>query len=325
MTINEKAQAIINAAESQMGAPYVFGAWGALCTPEERQKRLNYNPDKTSIKNNCQVLSGRNPECDGCKYQGKRCFDCRGFTKWTLEQAGLSLSGQGATSQYNDGSNWLERGKVAEMPDVVCCLFQADGSTMKHTGLHVGGGRIIHCTGNPGEVKTSWLANEKAWTHYAIPDGLYSEEEINSAEKVSGLLMRGMSGDAVRNLQTLLNKCGYDCGTADGKFGSKTEAAVKAFQRAEGLPETGTADDNTLAILAARAAEDKPGIPTPVPGLGGLVSQVDAVKLRAALDDAMGRLYDAAEAQENAALMNRGAAAALAELKDVLAGVTADG
>ena len=320
MILNGLAQIIINAAEGQMGAPYVYGAWGSFCTPEERERRLNYNPDKTGIKNNCQVLSGKNPECDGCKYQGKRCFDCRGFTKWTLEQAGIPLYGQGATSQYNDGGNWYQRGVIVDLPDVVCCLFQANGSTMKHTGMHVGGGRIIHCTGNPGKVKTSWLANEKAWTHYAIPYRLYTEDEIKSAGRVMDMLMRGSSGEEVTQLQTTLNNLGYDCGTVDGKFGSKTEAALKAFQKANGLPETGTVDDRTAAVL--KAYTNKPGISEPVPGLG---SAVDQVKLSLAMQEAVKCLYDAGDVMEDAVQRLRNAASALEEVRQTMEGANADG
>jgi hypothetical protein len=45
----------------------------------------------------------------------------------------------------------------------------------------------------------------------------------------------GSRGDAVRKLQELLNALGYDCGSVDGIFGSKTKAAVLAFQKANGL------------------------------------------------------------------------------------------
>lgn len=44
----------------------------------------------------------------------------------------------------------------------------------------------------------------------------------------------GSRGDAVRKLQELLNALGYDCGSVDGIFGSKTKAAVLAFQKRSG-------------------------------------------------------------------------------------------
>jgi hypothetical protein len=65
----------------------------------------------------------------------------------------------------------MRKGTINEMPDVVCCVFKKSGNTMEHTGMHVGGGRIIHCSVNVQEGSTS----DKGWTHYAIPAGLYKD------------------------------------------------------------------------------------------------------------------------------------------------------
>lgn len=52
-------------------------------------------------------------------------------------------------------------------------------------------------------------------------------------DKVNGIrlieLSKGNKGQEVRVLQTLLNAVGYDCGTVDGIFGTKTEKAVLAY------------------------------------------------------------------------------------------------
>ena len=45
------------------------------------------------------------------------------------------------------------------------------------------------------------------------------------------LLKKGSTGEAVRQLQQALKDLGYDPGDVDGQFESKTESAVKAFQR----------------------------------------------------------------------------------------------
>ena len=59
----------------------------------------------------------------------------------------------------------------------------------------------------------------------------------------------GSRGDAVRKLQELLNALGYDCGSVDGIFGSKTKAAVLAFQKANGLGADGIVGPLTWAKL----------------------------------------------------------------------------
>ncbi|MBS0124835.1 lytic murein transglycosylase [Thetidibacter halocola] len=50
-------------------------------------------------------------------------------------------------------------------------------------------------------------------------------------------------------IQAGLNRAGFDVGTVDGVFGKKTEAAIRAFQRARGLPETGAPSRTLLEAL----------------------------------------------------------------------------
>jgi murein L,D-transpeptidase YcbB/YkuD len=53
----------------------------------------------------------------------------------------------------------------------------------------------------------------------------------------------------VQAAQQALNDRGYDVGAVDGIFGPQTESAVRSFQQAQGLPQTGTLDSATLAAL----------------------------------------------------------------------------
>lgn len=261
--MNEKALKVVESAKSQLGNPYVFGMWGRQCTPSVRRQYAGYNPShKNAIYKACPVLSGKQPSCDGCKWQGKLAFDCRGFTYWCLLQAGIKIKGSGATAQYNTAANWAQRGDISDMPDVVCCVFQRRNGKMQHTGLHIGGGKVIHCSAGVQWGDTS----DKAWTHYAIPAGLYTADEIAAAgkpetekptESVVFNLRRGSRGSEVTKLQQALNALGYDCGEADGIFGVKTEMAVRAFQQENGLAVDGIAGRFTQRALYAGAAMRK--------------------------------------------------------------------
>jgi putative chitinase len=62
------------------------------------------------------------------------------------------------------------------------------------------------------------------------------------------VLQRGATGDAVRTLQTLLNRRGIACGV-DGDFGQDTEAAVKRFQQGANLAADGVVGAQTWAAL----------------------------------------------------------------------------
>ena len=69
---------------------------------------------------------------------------------------------------------------------------------------------------------------------------LYDATPVNvTPVTIQPMLRTGSRGDAVRKLQELLNALGYDCGSVDGIFGSKTYAAVLAFQKANGLGADG--------------------------------------------------------------------------------------
>ncbi|KAB2734322.1 peptidoglycan-binding protein [Brucella anthropi] len=54
---------------------------------------------------------------------------------------------------------------------------------------------------------------------------------------------------AVRNIQLILQKNGYDVGTADGLMGGKTRAAIAAFQKANGQTPTGDVDQKLVQLL----------------------------------------------------------------------------
>jgi carboxyl-terminal processing protease len=49
--------------------------------------------------------------------------------------------------------------------------------------------------------------------------------------------------------QRQLKALGFDPGTTDGDFGPQTEAALREYQRAYRLPQTGKMDDATLRSL----------------------------------------------------------------------------
>ena len=266
-----------------MGWPYVWGGYGQYCSPANRKAYANRSAcpagEAEQIRKKCQVLNGKKAACAGCRYYpgGRvRFFDCRGFTRWLLQQVGISLKGAGATSQWNDGSNWAEKGLIADIPaGKVCCVFMRSGSKMSHTGMHVGNGVIIHCS---GEVKKGKVT-DRGWSHYAVPKGIegadvspgtdVSEGTVRGDTSVSEgtvpgdmavpddmatprpTLRKGSRGEAVREMQERLISLGYDLGKcgADGIFGSKTLKAVKAFQKDCGITADGICGPITYSKL----------------------------------------------------------------------------
>jgi hypothetical protein len=246
-----KAEIVRSVAIACEGWPYVFGAWGEQCTPSGRRRRVR--DDHPTIVTACQVLSGKKSVCDGCKWDlPVRMFDCRGFTDWCLKQVGIDLKGEGATSQWNTKSNWVLKGSISEMPkDKVCCVFVQKGNTMQHTGLYLGDGGTCECSSGVQYFKVM----KSKWTHYAVPAGLYDETPTPQPPDPDKkpTLRRGDAGPYVTLAQTQLIQRGYDLGSygADGKFGAKTEEAVKAFQRDWDLTQDGVIGPVTWSYLSS--------------------------------------------------------------------------
>lgn len=71
--------------------------------------------------------------------------------------------------------------------------------------------------------------------------GYYMEDE----------LLRFSEG--VCKMQKKLNTAGFNCGTADGKFGPRTDAEVRKFQKERGLSIDGKAGKNTLRALEGKS------------------------------------------------------------------------
>ena len=167
---------LVELAKACMGWPYVFGEDGQKCTPSNRRAAYNrHGKDNPTIKSKCMNFEGTKT-CTGCKWHPHGgCtlfFDCQGFMKWLFRHIGITLKGVGCTSMWNDDSNWLQKGPIAEMPrDKVCLVFRKDGNKMQHILLYDGAGYYLHCS---GEVKKTAMGSYNA-THYGIPKGLYDQ------------------------------------------------------------------------------------------------------------------------------------------------------
>lgn len=65
---------------------------------------------------------------------------------------------------------------------------------------------------------------------------------------------QGSTGPTVYNIQVRLHALGYDVGPLDGKFGRRTNAAVRSFQSLNGLRVDGKVGPQTSAVLFSDSA-----------------------------------------------------------------------
>jgi len=81
------------------------------------------------------------------------------------------------------------------------------------------------------------------------------------------VLRKGDRGQAVRELQDMLKRLGHNPGPIDGVFGPKTEAAVKAFQKAARIAVDGVVGPQTWSTIEAalKARQEPKSDPKPEP------------------------------------------------------------
>lgn len=215
-------------------------------------------------------------------------FDCVNLLKgilwgWTGDTAKVYGGAvYGAHGVPDTNANGMIRKCYDVSDDFSGGLEPGEGLWMEgHWGTYIGGGLCVECTSRWADgvqVTAVWNMgrvagyNGRKWTkHGKLPWIYYGEaaEDEPAAEKPSepvapadpersplwaypGLLRRGAKGEAVRRLQSALNRLGFDADAADGVFGPKTEAAVMAFQRAAGIETDGEFGPVSYAAMAKR-------------------------------------------------------------------------
>lgn len=76
-----------------------------------------------------------------------------------------------------------------------------------------------------------------------VPDSWSEGEDVTASVDMK---------QAVRNIQQILNKNGYQAGPADGVMGAKTRSAIAAFQKDIGMAATGEVDEPLVHALLER-------------------------------------------------------------------------
>jgi nucleoid-associated protein YgaU len=126
-------------------------------------------------------------------------------------------------------------------------VYTIEGNTSGASNLVTNGGGVK----KKSYKMTSSYIDGYGSVDYSVVDGATPVPEtiLKLGDRVLKLTSPYMEGADVKDLQTRLNKLGFDCGEADGEFGPNTEKGVKAFQTANGLTANGEFDAKTLALL----------------------------------------------------------------------------
>jgi len=170
----------------------------------------------------------------------------------------LRGAGQLSCSQYLEA--YQEEGRILYMTagwidGYVTALNRVQDGVFEHlawqeTGLVLDLLRN-HCAGNPNDVLANAMqlfVRATASTRLTQPSELL-ELPVPDGEPID------IYRDTLRRAQELLADAGHYSAAVDGAYGPGTAAAFRAFQAANGLPETGLPDQRTLLVLFAPTFE----------------------------------------------------------------------
>lgn len=264
--MSERVESVKSWCIEQVGCPYIYGGTGKACTPEYRRARMAQYPQYADkIKRNCPRLNGAST-CARCKWArdgaGRLAYDCAQLTRYAMQQAGIYLV-SGADSQWRKTA-FVVKGEIKDMPrNLYSMVFREDSDGRKHhVGNYMGDGWVVHAKGHDyGVVREKLDKIDKPLTHFGIPAGLYTDEELRAAGiDPSGnvpTLRRGSKGELVKSLQEYLNDEMCAGLTVDGIFGARTEGMVQAFQEEHGLKTDGIVGPKTWAAMGGAPGKDE--------------------------------------------------------------------
>ncbi|GAA4423586.1 hypothetical protein GCM10023090_15940 [Acidovorax lacteus] len=81
-------------------------------------------------------------------------------------------------------------------------------------------------------------------------DGAAAPSQTSAPRAAPAAATPAAGGLSLRDAQERLNALGYTAGTPDGAMGQRTAAALRAFQKDKGLPQSGRLDAATAAALS---------------------------------------------------------------------------
>lgn len=210
--------------------------------------------------------SGSNKVKYNTEYYGKAVSGsaypwCCAFIWWLFKQAGASslfYGGKKTASCTTLMNYYKSKGQFSNTPKVGALVFYnwGSGSVAKHIGIVTaitsGGIKAIEGNTAVGNDSNGGEVMERVRTKAQILGYAYPYETAKPKMVTVDLpqIKKGDSGETVRVLQILLNGLGYSCGVADGDFGTKTDAAIRKFQKDNGLVADGIVGAKTWnAIL----------------------------------------------------------------------------
>lgn len=218
---------------------YIYGAAGVIWTAARQNATTNEQAKKY-----------------GYRWVGHYVVDCSGLFTWAFKQLGGYMY-HGSNTMYLSycvSKGELTKGKRTDgnelKPGTAVFIWKEDDKKWGHVGLYIGNGEVIEAASTQKGVIKSKVTDSK-WNGWGELKGVdYGEAPIPDPD-YRPTLRRYAKGEWVKEMQAELLRRGYDLGKwgVDGSFGAQTEAALKAFQKDNGLVADGICGEKSWAAL----------------------------------------------------------------------------
>ena len=218
---------------------YIYGAYGQIWTQAAQNKATDEQTKKW-----------------GQQWVGKHVIDCSGVWWLAMKELGSYMYHGSNTmwNKYTVSRGALKGGKRTDGQELrigTAIYTGNDADGRNHVGIYIGGDKVLEAGGTQkGVILTAITASK--WTWWAEMKYVnYGEAPGPEPTPTRPTLRRGSKGEYVTLLQTKLIQLGYDLAPygADGKFGAKTENAVRTFQTNAGLSVDGIVGPGTWEAL----------------------------------------------------------------------------
>ena len=226
---------------SRLGNMYVLGGQGGRFVDALPDISFRENQKIGLVQNILTLLNKKLKE--GADINTLLEYDCSGLFMDYAIKHNLFKYDMRANDIYNAIPDKIKISKVKRGD----FLFHGTTANKTHIGYAIDSEWAIEARGTAyGVVKTK--IKERGWQFAARPD-FWSEKKKPVLTRELYYTNPMMHGDDVGLLQIKLNGLDYNCGTADGYFGKKTEMAVKNFQSDQGLTVDGVVGKKTGEAL----------------------------------------------------------------------------
>lgn len=253
---NKTNTGLVSYAKAQLGKPYWYGTFGQAASEGVYEQKKKQYPSH---------YKWAYPKEDA----GVKVHDCVGLIKgyiWCDSNTDKTPSYVGSQDKSANGMRdaCKEKGSISSMPELPGVLVFME----HHVGVYIGNGEVIEARGHAyGVVKTK--LKDRKWTSWGkCPYITYGAETVKkepaTAQKapttskgastvtIDLLVLRkgeNKGNEQIKTLQRILKSLGYYKMDIDGSFGSGTESAVKAFQKARKITVDGEVGKNTWIEL----------------------------------------------------------------------------